>query len=63
MDENSGHFRMSMGEVRMEVLDGIFRVTLTALNDEKLIEMQHILVRHLEEAAVRETLDVVWQPV
>ncbi|MDF7658094.1 DUF2218 domain-containing protein [Erwiniaceae bacterium L1_54_6] len=62
MDENSGHFRMSMGEVRMEALDGIFRVTLTALNDEKLIEMQHILVRHLEEAAVRETLDVVWQP-
>ncbi|MGK3123749.1 DUF2218 domain-containing protein [Candidatus Pantoea formicae] len=62
MDENSGHFRMSMGEVRMEVLDGIFRVRLTALSPEKLIEMQHILVRHLEEAAVRETLEVHWLP-
>lgn len=62
-DINSGHFRMSMGEVHMAALEGIFRVSLTALNAEKLQEMQHILVRHLEEAAVREKLDVIWQPV
>lgn len=61
-DENSGHFRMSMGEVRMEAQEGIFHVSLTAPNQEKLMEMQHILVRHLEEAAVRETLEVSWQP-
>lgn len=61
-DINSGHFRMSMGEVHMAALEGIFRVSLTALNAEKLQEMQHILVRHLEEAAVREKLDVIWQP-
>ena len=62
-DETSGHFRMSMGEVRMEALEGIFRVSLTALNAEKLHEMQHILVRHLEEAAVREKLNVTWRLV
>ncbi|GLR09793.1 PadR family transcriptional regulator [Mixta theicola] len=62
-DENSGHFRMNMGEVRMEALEGVFRVSLTALTAEKLDEMQHILVRHLEETAVREKLDVIWQSV
>lgn len=62
-DENSGYFRMSMGEVRMEAMEGILRVSLTALNAEKLHEMQHILVRHLEEAAVRETLNVAWRSV
>lgn len=60
-DENSGHFRMSMGEVRMEALEGIFRVTLTALSPEKLIEMQHILQRHLEKEAVREILQIDWE--
>lgn len=61
-DENSGHFRMSIGEVRMEALEGLFRVRLTALSPEKLVEMQHILARHLEEAAVRETLNIHWLP-
>ncbi|XBS71433.1 DUF2218 domain-containing protein [Acerihabitans sp. KWT182] len=60
-DENSGQFRMSMGEVRMEALGGIFRITVTSCKPDKLEEMQEIMVRHLEEAAVREVLEVNWR--
>ncbi|WP_413724042.1 DUF2218 domain-containing protein [Sodalis sp. RH16] len=60
-DKTSGQFRMSMGEVRMEAMDGVFRITVTSSRQEKLEEMQEIMVRHLEEAAVREVLEVNWR--
>jgi|GEM_PF-382046 Predicted transcriptional regulators len=61
-DETAGQFKMSMGEVRMEVVgDAIFKVTLTSPSAKKLPEMEEIIVRHLLETAVREELDVQWQ--
>lgn len=61
-DETSGQFKMSMGEVRMEVVgDALFKVTLTALSAEKIPEMEEIIVRHLQETAVREVLEIHWQ--
>lgn len=60
-DETSGQFRLSLGEVRLDVMEGVLKITLTSTSQEKLTEMQAIIVRHLEEAAVREALDVSWQ--
>lgn len=59
--EGWGQFQMSIGEVRMEESDGVFRITVSAVNAEKLHELQQVLVRHLEETAVRETLEVNWR--
>ena len=60
-DEQSGQFRLSIGEVRLDVLENMLRVTLTAAEMDDLVEMETILERHLAEAAVRETLDIDWQ--
>ena len=60
-DDNSGHFRLSIGEVRLDALEDALRVTLTATELEDLAEMETILERHLAEAAVRETLAIHWQ--
>ena len=57
----SGQFRISIGEVRMEVLEGIFKITLTAATKEHVVEMQHMMERHLAEAAVREELVFDWK--
>lgn len=60
-DENSGQFRLSIGDVRLDVLDNALQITLTASETDDLAEMETILERHLAEAAVRETLDILWQ--
>lgn len=60
-DENSGQFRLSIGDVRLDVLDNALQITLTASETDDLAEMETILERHLAEAAVRETLDIRWQ--
>ncbi|WP_159873111.1 MULTISPECIES: DUF2218 domain-containing protein [unclassified Raoultella] len=60
-DENSGQFRLSIGDVRLDVLDNALQITLTASQTDDLTEMETILERHLAEAAVRETLDIRWQ--
>lgn len=60
-DENSGQFRLSIGDVRLDVLDNALQITLTASETDDLVEMETILERHLAEAAVRETLDIRWQ--
>lgn len=59
-DELSGQFRLSLGEIRLEALPETLRVILTSDSESKLIEMEHIIVRHLAETAVRETLDIQW---
>lgn len=58
---SSGQFRISIGEVRMNVLDGIFKITLVATSEEHLLEMQNMMERHLNEAAVREVLQFDWK--
>ncbi|WP_434584865.1 DUF2218 domain-containing protein [Klebsiella sp. R390] len=60
-DENSGQFRLSIGDVRLDVLDNALQITLTASETDDLAEMETILERHLAEAAVREALDIRWQ--
>ncbi|XXD09719.1 DUF2218 domain-containing protein [Klebsiella sp. R445] len=60
-DEISGQFRLSIGDVRLDVLDNALQITLTASETDDLAEMETILERHLAEAAVRETLDIRWQ--
>ncbi|MEN3752013.1 DUF2218 domain-containing protein [Mangrovibacter sp. SLW1] len=59
-DELSGQFRLSLGEIRLEALPETLRVILTSDSESKLIEMENIIVRHLAETAVRETLDIQW---
>ena len=60
-DETSGQFRLSIGEVRMQLCDGGLQVQVIANQADKLTEMEDIMVRHLEEAAVRETLKFDWK--
>ncbi|MFZ3619399.1 DUF2218 domain-containing protein [Leclercia barmai] len=59
-DDTSGQFRMSIGEVRMQLTDNALVVTVIATQSDKLTELEHIMARHLEEAAVRETLHFDW---
>lgn len=57
----SGQFRISIGEVRMQVLDGLFKITLISTTADRLVEMQNMMERHLNEAAVREVLVFNWK--
>ncbi|WP_236127754.1 DUF2218 domain-containing protein [Cedecea colo] len=59
-DETSGQFRLSIGEVKIRLEDDALVVTVTADAREKLSELEQIIERHLEEAAVRETLRFDW---
>lgn len=60
-DETSGQFRLSIGEVRMQLCDEGLQILVIANQPDKLEEMEDIMVRHLEEAAVRETLEFNWK--
>ncbi|WP_435947814.1 DUF2218 domain-containing protein [Dryocola sp. BD586] len=60
-DETSGQFRLSIGEVRMQLAQDALVLTVLASQPDKLDELEDIMMRHLHEAAVRESLSFDWK--
>ena len=59
-DEHEGRVTFPIGEVRLEADAVTLTITLTTADDERLAQLQDIVVRHLVRFAFREELTIDW---
>lgn len=59
-DERSGEIAFSIGQCRLTARDGLLRLSLASEDEEKMAQLQDVVVRHLLRFAFREELAVAW---
>jgi uncharacterized protein len=59
-DERSGHIDFPMGNCRLSATDEMLTISLSALDDARMVELKDVVVRHLLRFAFRDPPRIEW---
>ncbi|QRM57651.1 DUF2218 domain-containing protein [Sinorhizobium sp. BG8] len=60
-DPNSGSISFTVGTCRLEASNDLLTISLESADDEQMVQLQDVVVRHLVRFAFREELHIDWQ--